>query len=362
MGILNKLFTLMKSIDAITYKSNNKTAKWSGIRQSEAMELEEKNVDLKKVTIYYKNGTIVNVIPDVYSYYKAQYYVIDGVKYDSYNIDSIKKIPVPNYCSSCDGTPVYNLEYIIKMRAGQERREGHNDLAYALFSKSLEIMKVSNVLYNKKDFMPIINWLYEDGNFDEADKLLEKIRKDNPSVFDDKFRSQELVKRVLNTCKDLDCDYIISSSHHCTCAECAKLQNRVFCISGKDKRFPKLPETVLINGGFHDGCRHDFHPFFIEADIMLHDKNGKEQDTIKYSNRPFIDDRTESEKESYEQYQKEAAHAEFVERTKRSYYVLKHKYPELMPKSYSAFSRIRNANTARYQEIKRIADNENLEI
>ena len=51
-----------------------------------------------------------------------------------------------------------------------------------------------------------------------------------------------------------------------TCEICAKYQGKIYCISGKDKRFPALFETALRSGYalMHPNCRHEFIPVWLE--------------------------------------------------------------------------------------------------
>lgn len=205
--------------------SANTPPKWLGIRDDKIMEIERKTLDLKNITIYFDNGIISDVVPDVYSYYEAQYYNIDGVIYDSYSIESIKKIPIPDYSRvKLTGTPVYSLDYLLNVRASQERKKKNNKLAYALLEKSLELMKHSQSLHNKKQITRIVNWLYEDGKLVEAEDKKLELEKDFPCAFDPTLLHKKIFWKGLQACKEAGTDYIYCSCHHGTCSECAKYQ------------------------------------------------------------------------------------------------------------------------------------------
>lgn len=80
----------------------------------------------------------------------------------------------------------------------------------------------------------------------------------------------------------------------CCCGECAKYQGRIYSLTGRDSRFPKLPDIVIKTGVIHKDCLHTVYnykegdrPFYISGDI------------ITVSNRPFVDDRSEAEKHEY---------------------------------------------------------------
>lgn len=82
-----------------------------------------------------------------------------------------------------------------------------------------------------------------------------------------------------------------------TCSLCAKYQGRVFSISGKDKRFPKLD----LRPPYHSHCVHSLSVWMEEytpADEV--------EQTIKESNRPFDkDNRTEVNILRYNELQRE---------------------------------------------------------
>jgi len=82
-----------------------------------------------------------------------------------------------------------------------------------------------------------------------------------------------------------------------TCEVCAQYVDRVFSISGKDKRYPSLYDTALKKGYniIHPNCRHEFIPFFEEQHTKEENDKLREQ-----SNRPFEDSRTMRQKNAYD--------------------------------------------------------------
>lgn len=91
-------------------------------------------------------------------------------------------------------------------------------------------------------------------------------------------------------------DYLICSSHRPTCPTCSVRQGRVYCISGRDSRFPAL--STVGNTPFHPNCGH----------VMLPWSESYEQDLkgiIKAANASFdVDPRSAREVELYERSQK----------------------------------------------------------
>lgn len=334
-------------------------AKWSSIRDEKEIEIERDTIDLKNVMIYFKDGIINDVVPDVYDYYKAQYFNINGTVYDTYSVESVQSIPKFDFSNrKILGTPVYYLEYLLRMRASQERKNHNNVLAYALLRKSTQLMENTGTLYNSKDFLQLANWLYQDGKYEQA----KTIEKELLSMINNTVPIHlEAFQQTIANCKQLHTDYIVCPYSSGTCPVCALYQMRVYCISGRDKRFPKLPDIVYQHGGFHNGCRHTFYPFFLGVSSF---KNQYLQDCdpIKYSNRPFIDDRSDSDKQLYLQRMENQKKHEEAAMNKRIYYELMQKIPEVMPKSVAGFTKMKRANSINYQKIVKAAHDIGIEI
>lgn len=329
------------------YRPSNTIPYWKQLRNGKRMEFERNNIDLTTVTIFFHNGIICRIVPDVQSYYSARYYVIEGNFYDTYSLEDVKSIPIPVFNESY-GTPVYNLEYLLKMRASEEREKENYELSYALMYKAIEGMKASRIMYGKKEYVQFIMWLYKDGRIEEAAMLEKRLRREEPEVFDINLFHKNHFLSEIKQCNDLGTDYVYCGGHTYTCSECAKFQNRVYSISGKDSAYPKLPDFVYEYGGFHPGCRHGFHPFFGDS---IADKNGNYVDALEYSNRPFVDDRTPEEIEGYNQYLKKAEKERLRDENLKDFYILKKELPDVIPKSYSTFAKYKAHNSDKYINI-----------
>jgi len=69
-------------------------------------------------------------------------------------------------------------------------------------------------------------------------------------------------------------------------------RRRIYSLSGRDKRFPKIP------GDFDsDCCGLSLHPYFWGTS----EPSFSAKNPIKYSNRPFVDDRTAKQKNDYQE-------------------------------------------------------------
>ncbi|NLL92447.1 MAG: hypothetical protein GX222_08585 [Ruminococcaceae bacterium] len=93
---------------------------------------------------------------------------------------------------------------------------------------------------------------------------------------------------------DTDLIYVFGS--RVCCEECAKYINRVYSISVSSK-YPSFLEYLNNSPGC---CPHTEVPFYDGFSQMKNSDNNP-VDPVEYSNRPFVDDRTEEEKKKYEE-------------------------------------------------------------
>jgi len=161
--------------------------------------------------------------------------------------------------------------------------------------------------------------------------------------------ARSTVREVTNTAtikqvQELGYDLVRMSEHPGACPICQKYEGRVYSISGKDKRFPKL--DVAFNNGYaniHPRCRHVLTPY-IEA------FNDVEKDT-KNSNRPFVEpNKSDKQVQAYYQNQREKAKL-------RNDRLQWEKYRTVLgneaPKTLAGFRRMKKANSGNYKEMKR---------
>lgn len=126
--------------------------------------------------------------------------------------------------------------------------------------------------------------------------LLDKLKRNKNFCFSSSFLKNESFKNCLERCQHLNTNLVVASYYFCCDSETAKYRGRVFCIDGKDRRFPKLTDDVLK-------CKLSFSPFIYG--VSFFEVYTTKEDPIKFSNRPFVDDRTLEEKKVFsEKYDK----------------------------------------------------------
>lgn len=169
---------------------------WRSIPSEENREKDLlKGINYNSVRIVFENGEIVNVIPDVNNYYKASIYNINNQDFDITKIEDVNNIPLPKHKFSSTnslGTPVYRLEYLLRLRAGTERDKGNIGLAYALMNKGTEMLKYSSLEWQRHDYLREYYWLLDDDRIEEAEQFFKRIAPDLPAPFSEKEHIREV--------------------------------------------------------------------------------------------------------------------------------------------------------------------------
>lgn len=369
MGFLKKITNIFHTQenenntkdDIITEKKEEQTLKNN--------DLDRNNTEVNQEPyICFENGIAVKVFPFSEDWltlrgiaYDCKNIYLDNILYDFDKIEDVQKIPVfdcqntndsNNKCTELLG--IYaNLDYFLRIRATQYKKD-NLELAIALLKKANELMINSSIAWQKKDYLRLVNYLRMNQQFDEARQEEDKI----DELFSSKSKDIHYIgfQQTLETAKTLGTDLVEMSKDYCTCGECAKYQGRIFSISGKDSRFPKLPEQVFIYGGIHKGCRHTFHTY---TDGISTPQYCTKEEAIAYSNRPFIDDRSEEEKAEYEKKQQEE---KMMIQDRINYDKICEFLPDIAPKSFGGYRKMKNSNSKNFQKILEEAKKKGIDI
>ena len=324
-------------------------------------------------TIYFKNGKLYKVYPsDEESWYDARYLVSDGILYDLENSSDIKKIPIPHFDlpDSFEGYGVTgSLDYVLRMKAGNLRKKGLTSESDECYRKAIDLMQASGIPYDEKTYLYFAKDLLREGRFEESEKeekRIHKIYKDiqRKQAYPYDSLSQKLFFHDLNQCKIFQIDYIEIFYDGACCSECATYHGRVYCISGKDKRFPKLPDFIKRTGKVCDECCTMARPFrFPDYDTIGY--RGEDVDAIKISNRPFKeDDRNDLERANYleSKKKKELNNRPYISNDEKTYYHIKYAMPEIAPKSFNGYMRMKNSKSKNFIKIVEEAKKKGIEI
>lgn len=336
-------------------------------------------------TIYFKNGKMYKVYPsDEEKWYDAKYLVSDGILYNLENAEDLKRIPIPNFSTpnSFEGYGITgSLEYVLKMKAAHLRQKGNIAESDSIYERIHLFLGSSDNGYREKDYFVYPLTLLGEFQFEKAEKVKLEIEKYLTSLkvgngmFSFYNTQYDMMNKLLNDCKKYRTDFIEMSAHCACCEECNKLQGRVYSISGKSKIFPKLPSNIKKTGKVHEGCRHSFTAYFFynDGEDTIHDKFGNNVDVIVASQRAYKDDRTEQEKQDYEEYinrrnnEKNWWNNE-VERyrkrydSKLEYDQICQLLPSLSPKTLTGYLRMKTSKTKNFMKIVEEAKKKGIEI
>jgi hypothetical protein len=274
--------------------------------------------------------------------------------YDFDSIEGIESITVADVkAQKLDTDMLDSIEYVLQRKATEHKKNEKLDLAIACLRKSNELMPYVHTMYGEKEYMRLVEYLKMDRQFDEARIAEADLREKHPEIFNFDIVKLKNFNETLKRCKEFKTDLVECTTHELTCEICSKYQGRIFSTSGKDKRFPKLPDEVYKFGGFHEGCRHSFYAYFEGS------PTSSGGDPIKISNRPFVDKRTKAEKVEYEKRKKDAFE---LSRDKKEYDDIWEKLPDIAPKSFGGYRKMKNTKSKNYLKLVEAAKEKGIDI
>ena len=325
----------------------------------------------KAKTIYFRNGQLYKLDPpNSFSWYDAKFLVSNGKKYDLESIYDLHRLPIPTF-DSIDILNGYgitgSLEYVLKMKAANLRNKGLIKESDCLYKRIHLFLAASGNNYRSKDYLDYSHILLTEcklEKYEQEKQFINEYLKTIPNKPFELLDRKKLLDQILENCEKWHTDYVVIDAFCGCCAECNKLQGRVYSISGKSKIFPKLPDHIREYGCIHPGCRHFISVYFFDSNVKntIHDKFGHDVDAIQASQRPYIDDRSTAEKEAYLNYLKQKENERQKEIDELEYYTILAKLPDIAPKSFGGYRRMKNQQTKNYLKIEKVAKENGIKI
>lgn len=254
-----------------------------------------------------------------------------------------------------------DIPYRLQRKATWHKNRGNHELAVACIRKSLKLSNCNGVSFTKQDYSRLPNMLIELGLFEEAAQEKERLLVTYPEIFEKDYSKIKFLQNVIIQAKKMNTDLIIMQSSGVSCEECAKYQGRVYSISGTDIHFPKLPDFLPFIGSTHRVCNQSFSIFFDDVNSM-NDNKGAPVESRAYSNRPYVDNRTEREITNYHNCLIEYDDGIAREFERIEYYKLFHLVPDIAPKSFAAYRRAKKKKTDKYVELLKKAKELGIDI
>lgn len=304
--------------------------------------------------------------------------------YDFNSVEGINNIPLKKglRCPHTSGV-TGKLYYYLRKKAYAHEDAGNVELALACMKKSVALLNHEEY-FSPDEHYPLVKMLARNG-------FLEESRKEK-SVIDARIAESQSnlllssVYQAINDAAYFKTDLIRMDVRGAVCSECAKYQGRVYSISGKSRKFPKLPDYFFTQQAMHEGCSPYFVTYIdgvndpdLDYTLSVHPLKNKRygRDIVTFSNRPFVDDRTEECKAEAAIYRQEQA----AKKAQQQYYEdhmieieyqkhldkctvkwLQENFPGKAPKNVTGFRRMRTQNTKNYQTLKQLAGEKGKEI
>ena len=175
-------------------------------------------------------------------------------RYDMDTFAGINAIPVPakNYHTGIDMKDC--IYYLLQRKATEHKKAGRMDCAIACLKKSNELSDYEDrPLLTQKEYLRLIKYIELTGDYNLAEQELNEIYRKHPDFKDKRISNLVRIKSALDRCKKLNIDCVTISTNN-SCPICSKYNSKVFSISGKTKKYPKLPSEISKNGGFCPNC------------------------------------------------------------------------------------------------------------
>lgn len=306
--------------------------------------------------------------------------------FDLVSVEGIKSIPNKKglRCPKTTGV-TGQLYYYLRRKAYDYEKAGNMELAVACMRKSTGLAKLDyGIRIQKEELYPLVKILARNGQVEEA--IAEKEFVDQYCLEQQKKLSREIARQSLSAATAFNTDLVIMDAHGSTCPECAKYQGRVYSLSGKNRKFPKVPDFYYATGSVHSGCSHSFSPYIdgvndpdLPYTLSVHPLQNKRygKNIVAFSNRPFEDDRTKEckqaaaavlqkqaeEREKQQHYEEHMIEIEAQRgQEARDYLWLQQNIPNKCPKSVTGYRRMKTQNTKNYQILKQLASEHGRQI
>lgn len=245
------------------------------------------------------------------------------------------------------------VEYYLLSKAEQYITDNNPELAIACFRKAMDLMPMYGDFYPREQYMRLPRYLRKLRRFDEAraeESRIQQLFHGEYQYINELYWPERRKRELISLLERLGGDLVLASYVRCCCSECAKYRGRVYSYSGQDARFPKLPAFLLDN---QHNCGISFSPFIMETSSFATPTGltTSESEIIHYSNRPFVDDRTLAELSDWKDWELKQSRKEAKELARKDYDWLWEFLPDICPKSFSAYMRIKNSQTEKFLTI-----------
>lgn len=157
-----------------------------------------------------------------------------------------------------------NVMFPLQKTATEFKRQKRLDLAIACLRKSNDIsdrIPYHGTKLTQSQYLRILKYMdYTKDSEGSADEE-KNIRKKHPEFWDRRISNLVGINETLNRAKEFKEDLVIVSTNS-SCDICKNYNRKIFSISGKSKKYPKLPSEIAQEGGFCPKCYLGLNSYF----------------------------------------------------------------------------------------------------
>lgn len=279
-------------------------------------------------------------------YDRANEQYIESFKktFDLSTLEGIRDITydaVKPWMQNAPGVPSHPVE-ILSKQASAYKKENIN-LAVECLRKANELRPVSGMLYPEDSYLRLVRYLRKAERFSEADKEQKKIQDMFHGVsapYSRETIAQSALKRSFASAQEIGTDLVEVSWIGVCCERCGRYRGRIFSISGRDKRFPKFPDDFCLR------CGLSAYPIIEGVSAPLYSDSDH---VVEEAQRPFVDTRTPDEIKAYEE---KCRKLQSEKKDRADYAWIQENLPEVTPKSFSGYRRMKNMNSLNFQKLQ----------
>ncbi len=183
-------------------------------------------------------------------------------QYDLDTLKGIEAIPVPAKKYNTGEPLKDSIYYVLQRKATEHKKAGRMDCAIACLRKSNELSDYAQPpLLTQKEYLRLIKYIELTGDHELAEQELEKLKKRHPEFWDKRISNLVGIQQALKKNKKWKNDFVLIMTSN-TCPICRKYNRKVYSISGKSKKYPKLPSVISREGGACPNCSVSVNTYF----------------------------------------------------------------------------------------------------
>ena len=157
--------------------------------------------------------------------------------YDITSVQGIRMIPYNDFSVMRD----------LQKCATTLKRNGDILLAVECLKKSNQISDYQTDSSEKllqKEYLRVLNYIKLLDDDEAIQREQDAIRRRHPEFYDKRISNREKIQQELLQCAKFQCDLVTVDADK-NCDICSRFRNTIFSISGKNRKYPKLPDIVV---------------------------------------------------------------------------------------------------------------------